>query len=70
MAFEQQEPEPNCNVFSLGFQKEEIRKGCKCKKTKCLKKYCECYNSGELCGLFCRCEDCENNKEQPPPPND
>lgn len=67
-AFEgEQEPEPNnelnSNIFSLGFQKEEIRKGCKCKKTKCLKKYCECYSSGEQCGIFCRCEDCENKQE-------
>lgn len=47
-------------VFDLGLQLAEVKKGCKCKKTKCLKKYCECYNSKEPCGKFCQCEGCEN----------
>jgi len=32
---------------------------CTCKKTKCIKKYCECYSSGNLC-YNCKCENCEN----------
>jgi hypothetical protein len=43
-------------TFELGVQLTEVKKGCKCKKTKCQKKYCECYNLGEKCGKFCTFE--------------
>lgn len=34
------------------------RKGCKCKKTFCKKKYCECFNAGVKCSYLCICEEC------------
>ncbi len=34
---------------------------CKCRKTKCLKSYCECYQAGQPCKKECNCYDCYNN---------
>lgn len=62
-AFNEEEPKA-VGAFNLGVGLREVRKGCKCKKTKCLKKYCECFSSGMPCGMFCKCENCENGKEK------
>ena len=35
--------------------------GCKCKKSKCLKMYCECFAAGLLCNDGCRCVECSND---------
>lgn len=34
--------------------------GCFCKRSRCLKKYCECFEAGALCDASCRCEKCLN----------
>lgn len=39
------------------------KKGCTCKKTKCLKMYCECFSLGKPCTEDCNCIGCENCKE-------
>ncbi|KAL4085648.1 hypothetical protein PRIC1_014984 [Phytophthora ramorum] len=36
------------------------RRGCNCKKSGCLKFYCECFTAGDRCGERCRCVDCKN----------
>lgn len=36
---------------------------CKCKKSKCLKLYCDCFASGGMCGPACKCTNCCNNEE-------
>ncbi|XP_042490809.1 uncharacterized protein LOC122070668 isoform X2 [Macadamia integrifolia] len=36
------------------------KRGCNCKRSLCLKKYCECYQSGVGCSEACRCERCKN----------
>ncbi|MED6107479.1 hypothetical protein PIB30_014577 [Stylosanthes scabra] len=36
---------------------------CTCKKSKCVKFYCRCFNSGNFCNDSCSCKNCLNNEE-------
>jgi hypothetical protein len=38
------------------------KKGCSCRKSVCLQKYCQCFQAGVLCQECCKCEGCKNNK--------
>ncbi|KAI8112755.1 hypothetical protein M9434_004075 [Picochlorum sp. BPE23] len=47
------------------------QKGCRCKRSKCLKKYCECYNAGVKCNPnICQCIGCHNAGEAEDAPED
>ena len=37
--------------------------GCHCKRSACLKKYCECYTARVPCNSRCRCIDCHNTPD-------
>ena len=39
------------------------KQGCNCKKTKCLKLYCDCFSNGGVCMPSCKCENCHNTVE-------
>jgi len=36
---------------------------CHCKKSRCLKKYCVCFEAGVSCTSQCRCTDCQNTDD-------
>ncbi|KAG5180685.1 hypothetical protein JKP88DRAFT_349447 [Tribonema minus] len=36
---------------------------CNCKKSRCLKLYCECFQRRERCGPACNCQNCHNTIE-------
>ena len=65
----------NINLKKLKIEKKEINgknnnknhnilkkivTSCNCKKVRCQKKYCECFNSGNGCSESCKCEGCKN----------
>ena len=53
----------NSNENSLIFNKKEektIKKPCNCKKSHCLKRYCECFEAKLKCDSNCKCEECKN----------
>ena len=43
--------------------KRKEREACHCKKSKCLRLYCECFAKGLVCGVDCACEGCHNTKD-------
>ncbi|XP_034666222.1 uncharacterized protein LOC117900108 [Drosophila subobscura] len=45
--------------------KDATIKGCACKRTSCIKNYCDCYQSMRTCHEFCKCLDCKNTVERP-----
>lgn len=44
------------------FRSDRFNGGCTCKRSKCIKKYCECYQNRRRCDRGCKCVGCLNKE--------
>ncbi|CAD8146343.1 unnamed protein product [Paramecium pentaurelia] len=57
-------------INKLKMQNQSIEKevpigiSCKCKKSKCLKRYCDCFQNYQKCNETCQCFNCSNQLEK------
>jgi hypothetical protein len=53
------------HAFSRSHAEAEFSEcNCNCKKSSCLKKYCDCYRRGKQCGQTCQCYGCHNREDE------
>ena len=53
----------NSKQILLSSSSLSSNRGCNCRNSGCLKKYCECFKNGLHCGVFCNCFGCKNKSD-------
>lgn len=56
---------PKIGKGAAGQSQRRHNKGCNCKRSGCLKNYCECYEAKIPCSSICKCVGCKNFEESP-----
>ncbi|XP_076327009.1 uncharacterized protein LOC143233959 [Tachypleus tridentatus] len=51
---------PKIGKYKDGIAQRRHTKGCNCKRSGCLKNYCECYEAKIMCTHLCKCVGCKN----------
>ena len=49
--------------FDDNSKKKIKKKGCNCKNSSCMKKYCDCFSINAKCSEDCNCNNCKNKDE-------
>ncbi|XP_006860889.1 PREDICTED: tesmin [Chrysochloris asiatica] len=57
--------QPKIGLGRLAEAKPWPNKGCNCKRSGCLKNYCDCYEAKIMCSSICKCIGCKNYEESP-----
>ncbi|KAG8522549.1 Tesmin [Galemys pyrenaicus] len=57
--------QPKTGLGRRGDVRPRHSRGCNCRRSGCLKNYCECYEAKIMCSSICKCIGCKNYEESP-----